>query len=129
MDNPPINGISHPTSHPGSSGVRPLFPSVIRSPQGNEEKIRALAEQAQELTVDDPDAVSKPLGPFARPLSTAEHTDGDATIPPKPDGFSHKYLYPTLAKSERDRLTMVWYYTRDIQNVSTLRSTLSLFFA
>jgi hypothetical protein len=126
MANPPANGIHHPTSRPEPSVVRSLFPSALRSPQGNKEKIAALPEQAQELTVDDPEAVSHPLGPFARLSSNGEpgddkHTGGGVAIPPRPDDFSHKYLYPTLAKSERDRLTMVWYYTRDIQNVSPPR--------
>jgi len=34
--------------------------------------------------------------------------------PGLPEAFSDKYLFPTLAKNERQRLTMLWYYTRDL---------------
>jgi hypothetical protein len=34
--------------------------------------------------------------------------------PPRPSGWSEKYLRPSLAKNERLRLSMLWYHTRDI---------------
>ena len=34
--------------------------------------------------------------------------------PQQPGDFSDKYLFPMLAKNERQRLTMLWYYTRDL---------------
>jgi hypothetical protein len=119
----PVNGIFRRPAHPAPSVVRPLFPSAIRR---SDEKIRVLPEQPQELIVADPDATTKPLGPFRELSSGDQHRDkrpigGNGSLPPKPNGFSDKYLHPTLAKSERDRLTMLWYYTRDIQNVSALK--------
>lgn len=39
----------------------------------------------------------------------------DADLPPQqPEGFSDAYLMPSLTRHERLRLTMFWYYTRDI---------------
>jgi hypothetical protein len=123
----PVNGIFRRPSHPAPLVVRPLFPSAIRSAVGNggDERIRALPEQPQELIVADPDAFTKPLAPFPELSLGDQHRDkrpigGNGSFPPKPDGFSDRYLHPTLAKSERDRLTMLWYYTRDIQNVRAL---------
>lgn len=40
--------------------------------------------------------------------------DGTSKPPPKPEGFSDPYLYPMLTRNERLRLTMLWYYTRDL---------------
>jgi hypothetical protein len=37
-----------------------------------------------------------------------------ATIPEKQQPLSHRYLRPTLTQNERFRLSMLWYYTRDI---------------
>lgn len=39
----------------------------------------------------------------------------DADLPPpRPHGFGDAYLMPSLSRHERLRLTMFWYYTRDI---------------
>lgn len=46
-----------------------------------------------------------------RPL---EPNDLHAPVPERPAGFSDQYLYPTLTRNERARLTMLWYYTRDL---------------
>lgn len=35
-------------------------------------------------------------------------------LPQRPDGFSDPYLMPSLARNERLRLTMLWYYTRGL---------------
>lgn len=39
----------------------------------------------------------------------------EADLPPeRPDGFTDDYLMPSLTRNERLRLTMLWYYTRDV---------------
>lgn len=39
----------------------------------------------------------------------------DADLSPQqPDGFTDPYLMPSLTRNERLRLTMLWYYTRDV---------------
>ena len=35
-------------------------------------------------------------------------------IPPRPENFTDAYLYPTLTRNERQRLTMLWYYTHQL---------------
>lgn len=67
------------------------------------------------------DAVSllEPLNSFSEVIhkqSYAPETsdDGTSRTPPKPNGFKDPYLYPMLARNERLRLTMLWYYTRDL---------------
>lgn len=35
-------------------------------------------------------------------------------VPPKPAAFSAAYLSPMLARNERERLTLLWYYTRTL---------------
>ncbi|KAF7549605.1 hypothetical protein G7Z17_g6267 [Cylindrodendrum hubeiense] len=69
----------------------------------------------------DPQNVDRPIGPW--PLD-AEKTfyppKAEAytptSIPDKPAGASDRYLRAFLAKNERLRLSMLWYYTRDILN-------------
>jgi len=43
-----------------------------------------------------------------------EPNDLHAPMPERPAGFSDRYLYPTLSRNERARLTMLWYYTRGL---------------
>ena len=41
--------------------------------------------------------------------------DTHSPMPARPADFSDRYLYPSLAQNERARLTMLWYYTRDLE--------------
>lgn len=43
-----------------------------------------------------------------------------ASVPERPIDFEDSYLYPTLARNERARLNMLWYYTRDLEQDSGL---------
>lgn len=62
----------------------------------------------------------KPIQEFNEALHTASfqpRPDGvDADLPPPqpPEGFTDDYLMPSLTRHERLRLTMFWYYTRDV---------------
>ncbi|GAB7354661.1 hypothetical protein MBLNU459_g5089t2 [Dothideomycetes sp. NU459] len=57
------------------------------------------------------------------PFDEAVHRDNwrdttaeaDGSVPSDaPDAFSDAYLYPSLTRNERLRLTMLWYYARDV---------------
>jgi len=61
----------------------------------------------------------QPIGAWDDSTMNASYTGKlsanlSAEAPWQPKDFSDKYLFPTLAKNERQRLTMLWYYTRDI---------------
>lgn len=67
----------------------------------------------------DPDNFDKPIGPWS-PLeescSYPQKPDlyAPSAIPDEPTCPSSRYLRCHLAKNERLRLSMLWYYTRDI---------------
>lgn len=42
----------------------------------------------------------------------------------KPSDFDDPYLFPSLTKNERLRLTMLWYYTRGLTQDSALLASL-----
>lgn len=67
----------------------------------------------------DPDNADRPIGPWPHdaenafyPLKTEVY--GPEQIPDRPMCLSDRYLRAFLAKDERLRLSMLWYYTRDI---------------
>ena len=76
-------------------------------------------EKSQEpLTTFDAAAASLNYGAFSL-------LDGEASPPPRPNTFTDDYLYPTLAPNEYTRLTMFWYYTKDIEQDKELLSKLT----
>jgi hypothetical protein len=61
----------------------------------------------------------QPIGEWDDAAKNVNYTgrlkpDCSTGAPEQPQDFSEKYLFPTLAKNERQRLTMLWYYTRDL---------------
>lgn len=56
------------------------------------------------------------FNPAVHHASFVPRPDGvDADLPPtQPDDFRDAYLMPSLTRHERLRLTMFWYYTRDL---------------
>ena len=69
--------------------------------------------------VYDVDNVDKPIAPWSQekertfyPPKTKAYTP--ASIPDRPTCPSDRYLRASLANNERLRLSMLWYYTRDI---------------
>lgn len=67
----------------------------------------------------DQDHADQPLPPFderQHAINYAEDSTDPYTtpLPPEPADLSTPYLYPTLSRNERLRLTMLWYYTKDI---------------
>lgn len=67
----------------------------------------------------DAASLVEPLTSFSEELHKQSYAsevseDGTSKAPPKPDDFADRYLYPMLTRNERLRLTMLWYYTRDL---------------
>lgn len=66
----------------------------------------------------DPQNASKPVIPWSSAFQDTNYPARQddfaaAPIPPEPESLSDAYLHPVLARNERLRLTMLWYYTRD----------------
>lgn len=68
----------------------------------------------------DPDNVDQPIGPWSSKIETAFYPKTEpyapASIPEKSFCSGPQYLRAFLAENERLRLSMLWYYTRDILN-------------
>lgn len=67
----------------------------------------------------DVEYVQKPLGAWSLDETSSVYPPklneyAPATIPDLPECLSDRYLHPLLTRNERLRLTMLWYYTRDI---------------
>jgi hypothetical protein len=65
----------------------------------------------------DPDNVDQPIGPWSSNAETAFYPKTEpyapASVPDKSQS-TDRYLRAFLAENERLRLSMLWYYTRDI---------------
>ncbi|CAI6342131.1 unnamed protein product [Periconia digitata] len=68
------------------------------------------------------DVWSQAVAECVYPETTA--TGAPATIPERPEHDANSYLFPTLTRNERLRLTMLSYYTRDLFQDSELVSRL-----
>lgn len=106
---------------PSPSAAVAYFPKIDNAwdSDGLEVDDQALLRPDAISTVLDPDNAHLPIHAFddawhnqhyTRPRSPSQL----APIPPKPVTFSDRYLHPSLTRHERLRLTMLWYYTRDM---------------
>lgn len=69
------------------------------------------------LCILDEELCGKPLLAFDEHLHEANYNpppDRIGSPADQPDGFRDPYLMPSLARNERLRLTMFWYYTRGL---------------
>lgn len=78
---------------------RPQIPGPIYDPHGYEKPVETWVRETHESN----------FPPAAESYATA-------SIPAVPTCTSDRYLRATLAKNERLRLSMLWYYTRDVLN-------------
>lgn len=66
----------------------------------------------------DPDNFNRPIEAWSSHVKTTFYPKSEAEspsmIPEKPPDFASKYLRAFLAEHERLRLSVLWYYTRDI---------------
>ena len=67
----------------------------------------------------DAASLVQPLTSFSEDIHKQSYAsevseDGTSKAPPRPEGFSDRYLYPMLTRNERLRLTMLWYYTKGL---------------
>lgn len=82
--------------------------------------------------VFSPELTSQPLKPFDTSMVEScfpqSHTKSSSASslspPPQPFSFTDPYLFPTLARNERERLTQLWYYTRNLKQDSELLARL-----
>lgn len=65
-----------------------------------------------------------PLQPFSEAQHCINYTADSALVPDQPPTFTDAYLFPTLARNELLRLTMLWYYTRGIADDEELLQNL-----
>lgn len=77
----------------------------------------------------DPDNADTPIQAWSPTLASCEFPPNDdefapASIPQEPVCLTDRYLHPRLTRNERLRLTMLWYYTRDILRDTELLSRL-----
>lgn len=77
----------------------------------------------------DPDGLEKPVKLWSQETHDSNYPQNDepyapALVPNRPSCLSERYLRATLAKNERLRLSMLWYYTRDILNETEFLSGL-----
>lgn len=73
---------------------------------------------------------SQPIAPWDDGYHQENYTEAlnensSAETPAQPTDFNDTYLFPMLAKNERQRLTMLWYYTRNIQQDAKLMQRLN----
>ncbi|KAJ6025005.1 hypothetical protein N7540_005802 [Penicillium herquei] len=68
----------------------------------------------------DPENIDKPISSWSEEIGSSLYPiDPNAPtsivqVSDKPDGFEGRYPRATLAQNERLRLSMLWYYTRDV---------------
>ncbi|KAI3391924.1 hypothetical protein diail_6626 [Diaporthe ilicicola] len=107
-----------PPKSPTSSASTPLttaFAPFYPKAETNQLELRPLP--AWPLCVADEQLCSKPISPFDEQLHESNYnprSDSLSELSNPPDGFSDPYLMPSLARNERLRLTMFWYYTRGL---------------
>ncbi|KAJ5309565.1 uncharacterized protein N7443_002026 [Penicillium atrosanguineum] len=101
-----------------SSGLRvPFFPKADAAVLTSKHAL-PLTRPKTVGPIFDPDNIDQPIGPWAWNAATAFYPKTEpyapASIPEQPTGSTTPYLRAFLAENERLRLSMLWYYTRDI---------------
>lgn len=108
----PPKGPTDPASSPFTNAFAPCYPKS----KASESELRPLP--ARPFNVSDDKLCSKPISTFDEKLHQASyyhpHPDTTGRFTQRPDGFNDPYLMPSLARNERLRLTMLWYYTRGL---------------
>lgn len=105
------------SSHPD---LVPFFPKVDGPEHLHALKTRLLPIRPQRVEpVLDPGRSCKPIVEFDEQSHSRNYPSRphgvDADLPPQqPDDFADPYLMPSLTRNERLRLTMLWYYSRDV---------------
>lgn len=124
---------SRGTLGPGFTMTKPLlnafFPTTNALGISLESHHPLPARPTEVAPILDPENADRPLLEFddtVRQLCFGENPTAtpEAFAPPQPETFNDLYLYPFLARNERLRLTLLWYYTRLITKNDTLMSNL-----
>ncbi|KAH6683526.1 histidine kinase HHK3 [Plectosphaerella plurivora] len=97
----------------------PFFPSADAAVLTSKRPLPSTRPQAPG-PIFDPDGLDKPIDTWNRDTHESNFPPNaeyaTVSIPEPPACGSDRYLRATLAKNERLRLSMLWYYTRDILN-------------
>lgn len=99
--------------------IIPYFPK--HSDGSRSQDTSTLPEPPSEIgPIYDNDSLKIPLPVFDQASVNASygknHADFEPNLPPSPPEEKDYYLVPLLTKHERLRLTLFWYYTRDVVN-------------
>jgi len=106
----------------------PFFPTSEDDTNNRED---APIEQPQAVgPILDEAHASQPIAPWDDGYRQENYTEAlnensSAAVPAQPIEFNDRYLFPMLAQNERQRLTMLWYYTRNIQQDPKLMQRLN----
>lgn len=102
---------SPPSSAPSclTTAFAPCYPKS----EASQLELRPLP--ARPLCISDGQLCGTPISPFDKQVHESNYGPrADGSVSHQPDGFSDPYLMPSLARNERLRLTMLWYYTRGL---------------
>jgi len=113
---------------PGNGSRASFFPKVDAAVLSSKREPPAARPQTIG-PIFDPDNVAKPCEPWSSDVEKAFYppvADGCAlvSLADKPVRHPDRYLRAFLAKNERLRLSMLWYYTRDVLKESDFLSGL-----
>ena len=108
-------------AHAGNgTGRRAIFsPKVDATVRSSRPRLPLPAYPKQVWPVYDSENLSKPCDPWTTEAEESFYPSkpkpcGTAMCPEIPLSYSDKYLRAFLAENERLRVSMLWYYTRDI---------------
>jgi len=115
-----------------ADSVRPAMPFLPNSKDDvNTREGQAPIERPVDVgPVFDEALATQPIGVWENEFYQENYPErlkvnAAAEIPEEPSRSDDKYLMPVLTKNERQRLTMLWYYTRNIEQDQKLMQKLT----
>ncbi|POS77437.1 hypothetical protein DHEL01_v204160 [Diaporthe helianthi] len=101
------------SSSTASTSLTNAFAPCYPKSEPSESELRPLP--VRPFFVSDDELCGKPISAFNEQLHRACYgLNSDLNLTQRPDGFADPYLMPSLSRNERLRLTMLWYYTRGL---------------
>lgn len=105
---PPKSSSPSPPAPPNAA-FAPYYPKCETHP------LDSRPEAVRPLFTSDEELCRRPILAFDEQLHESNYNPRpDGSLADQPDGFCDPYLMPSLARNERLRLTMLWYYTRGL---------------
>lgn len=113
-----------PTSHSRKMACGILDPKISFFPKADGTILRSkhvappLSRPQTVGPIFDRDNIDRPIEPWSSEVKSTFYPNTEANeasmIPVKPPEFAERYLRAFLAEHERLRLSVLWYYTRDV---------------